>query len=127
MLKDIKDFHKKFELHPLDEPGFLSKDLTTFRIRFMQEELAEFIDAYRENNLHDAFDALIDLTYVVLGTAYLMGLPFEDGWNEVHKANMAKIRTDDPSKSKRNSSVDVIKPEGWVVPDLSKFLGDVDD
>lgn len=127
MLKDIEDFHKKFELHPLDKPGFLSKDLMNFRIKFIEEELLEFLKAYKQNNLHDAFDALIDLTYVVLGTTYLMGLPFEDGWNEVHKANMSKIRAVTSDQSKRNHSSDVIKPEGWIKPDLNKFIGDGND
>lgn len=127
MLKDIEDFHKKFELHPLTKPGFLSKDLTNFRIKFMEEELLEFIKAYRENNLHDAFDALIDLTYVVLGTAYLMGLPFENAWDEVHKANMQKIRAENSLQSKRSNVHDVIKPAGWVKPDLNKFLVDNED
>ena len=127
MLKDIEDFHKKFGLHPLDKPGFLSRDFTNFRIKFMEEELLEFIKACREENLHDAFDALIDLTYVVLGTAYLMGLSFEDGWNEVHRANMTKIRAANSEQSKRGNSNDVIKPEGWAKPDLNHLLGDVDD
>lgn len=123
MLKDIEDFHKKFELHPLDKPGFLSKELERFRIKFMEEELLEFIKACKDDNLHDAFDALIDLTYVVLGTAYLMGFPFEDGWNEVHKANMAKVRAQSSEQSKRGNSMDVVKPAGWVAPNLNQLLG----
>ena len=122
MLKDIKDFHNKFGIPKVDKPSFLSVDLMQFRIKFIEEELLEFIKAYKQDNLHDAFDALIDLTYVVLGTAYMMGLPFEDGWNEVHKANMEKIRVENSEQSKRKHSADVIKPEGWVAPDLNKLL-----
>ncbi len=123
MLDDIKEFHKKFELEPLENPGFLDEKLMEFRMKFMQEELDEFIEAYFEkDNLHDAFDALIDLTYVVLGTAYLMGLPFKEGWKLVHKANMNKIRAHTSKQSKRNNTSDVVKPEGWVAPNLENLL-----
>lgn len=122
MFKDIKEFHKKFELEALEKPGFLDDELTQFRIKFMQEELNEFHQAFDELNLHDAFDALIDLTYVVLGTAYLMGLPFKKGWSLVHEANMQKVRATKKEQSKRSSTSDVIKPAGWVAPNLDKLI-----
>ena len=40
----------------------------------------------------DHYDALIDLTYVAMGTAYMMGLPWQDLWDEVQRANMSKVR-----------------------------------
>ncbi len=122
MFEDIKEFHKKFNLEALYNPGFLSEDVMEFRIKFLEEELNEFIKAYEDNNLHDAFDALIDLTYVVLGTAYLMGLPFKLGWDDVHEANMAKVKVENSAQSKRGHSSDVIKPKGWLAPDLHKYL-----
>lgn len=122
MFIDIEEFHKKFNLKPLEKPGFLDYTTMEFRIKFMQEELAEFMQAYEDDNLHDAFDALIDLTYVVLGTAYLMNLPFNAGWKEVHNANMKKIRAVSEKQSKRNHSSDVIKPEGWAAPNLNRLL-----
>lgn len=118
----VIDFHKKFDLLALPEPGFLEPDVTEFRIGFMQEELNEFAVAIECSDLEMAADALVDLTYVVLGTAYLMGIPFKDCWDEVHKANMKKVRAPSAEHSKRNHQCDVIKPENWVPPDLSKFL-----
>lgn len=135
MYKDIKEFHKRFQLDPSNpEPHLLDSELLRFRADFMLEEFQEFLNACRENNLHDAFDALIDLSYVTLGTAYLMSLPFDQGWDEVHRANMAKTRAIDllnmpnlpdairQSLEKRNSKYDVVKPPGWVKPDLTKFI-----
>lgn len=123
LFEDIIEFHKKFKLKPFSKkPCLLPLDVQNFRVRFMQEELDEFKKAYRENNLHDAFDALIDLVYVALGTAYMMGLSFNDGWKEVHTCNLKKIRAKSKKQSKRNSSFDVIKPLGWQKPDLRKFL-----
>lgn len=119
MIKDIEDFHKKFGLVYDGEPRMLPKDVEEFRIKFMQEELQEYIDAETQEK---KFDALIDLVYVALGTSYLHGFPFGKGWTTVHRANMNKVRTKNPDDSKRNSSFDVVKPEGWKPPDIKKVL-----
>lgn len=127
MMDDIKDFHKKFGLimPPEQNPSlFNDPELYKFRLNFIAEELNEFGEAHNNNDLPKAFDALIDLTYVVLGTAYLMGLPFNEGWKVVHEANMKKVRAEHPSQSKRGTAYDVIKPEGWTPPDMQKVLED---
>jgi len=122
MLKDVRDFHKKFKLKALKKPGFRQEDLMEFRIKFITEEFEEFKNGYDADNLEVCFDALIDMVYVILGTAHLMGLPWEDGWDEVQRANMDKVRATKTMFDKRNSDYDVIKPEGWVPPNLKEIL-----
>lgn len=120
--KDIIEFHKKFDFVIPNSPELLPEDLLEFRIKFMQEELNEFIDAHNNNNLHDVADALVDLVYVAIGTARLMGIPFNLCWDEVQRANMTKVRATSKDQSKRNTIFDVVKPEGWVPPDHSKHI-----
>ena len=118
---DVGWFHKKFDL-PVsqDAPRDVPKDLLQFRIKFMQEELDEFATA---TTAADQFDALLDLVYVAMGTAHIMGFPWEAGWSRVQQANMAKVRASaDASDSKRGSSWDVVKPEGWRAPDIEGLL-----
>jgi predicted HAD superfamily Cof-like phosphohydrolase len=123
MIQDIADFHEKFGLEGPTRPTLGDRELIDFRVKFMNEELREFTDAIDIGSITDAFDALIDLTYVVLGTAHMMGLPFQAGWDAVHEANMQKQKASaDGSDSKRGSRFDVIKPEGWQPPDLVKVL-----
>ena len=117
--QDILAFHEKFKLEPLDKPGFLSEEQMQFRTNFLYEELEEFVLATKDGDLTKAFDALIDLQYVLLGTAHLMGLPFDEGWDIVQAANMKKVRAVRPEDSKRGSGFDVVKPEGWVAPDAA--------
>ena len=57
-----------------------------------------------------------------MGTSVLMQLPWQSLWNEVQRANMTKVRADDESQSKRGSNLDVIKPAGWVGPDIKGVL-----
>lgn len=123
MMQDIQDFHEKFGLAYRGGPQELSTQASEFRIKFMQEELNEYVKGVEEHDLVQQFDALVDLVYVALGTAYLQGLPFEDGWNEVQAANMRKQRAGPNGEgSKRNSPLDVIKPAGWAGPDMLEVL-----
>ena len=84
----------------------------------MQEELNEFVGCASVGNMVGMADALADLIYVALGTAYLMGLPFDDIWAVVQKANMAKI----PGITKRGMPNDAMKPEGWVGPEAEILM-----
>jgi len=53
--------------------------------------------------------------------AIIRGWNFDAGWNRVHAANISKVRAVDKS-GKRKSTWDVVKPEGWVAPDLSDLV-----
>lgn len=117
MYEDIEKFHEKFQLPQTDVPAFANTELMEFRIKFMMEELKEFEEAYDNKDLVKAFDALIDLVYVALGTAHIMNLPFVTGWYHVHMANMKKVRAKHAHESKRGTAYDVVKPKGWVGPE----------
>lgn len=122
MYKDIDEFSKKFRLPQTDKPNLLKEELMRFRLEFMLEELLETIEAYEEDNLEEVFDGLLDMAYVVMGTAWMMNLDFEEGWNRVHHANMQKIRVENANESKRDSPYDCKKPADWKPPYLKDLL-----
>lgn len=133
--RDVKDFHEKFDLAYYGPPRLLPEKVAKFREQFIYEEYVEYSEAtaigtvnvtnhhMTENPnrqiagyLDKSLDALVDLAYVTLGAAYLHGFDFEEAWRRVHRANMKKVRASEASQSKRNSLLDVIKPEGWKPP-----------
>jgi predicted HAD superfamily Cof-like phosphohydrolase len=125
--EDVGAFHVRFGLDNLleNDPGEREWDdaLVDFRARFMQEELNEFMDATMSKDHAGMADALVDLVYVAMGTAHLMGYPWQQLWDEVQRANIAKVRAQkDGSDSVRGSSFDVVKPPGWQPPDIEKIL-----
>jgi predicted HAD superfamily Cof-like phosphohydrolase len=121
----VTAFHRKFGLPARSEPGFLDDDAADFRVKFMEEELEEFRVALEEGDLPGAADALVDLNYVSLGTAVMMGLPWPELFAEVQRANMAKERAaPDGSDSARGSALDVVKPDGWRAPDIAGVLAE---
>lgn len=126
---DVGDFHEKFDLpysHDESVSQLLTPEVQDFRVKFLEEELEEFRNAWAENDLPGAFDALLDLVYVAMGTAHLMGLPWQEGWDEVQRANMTKLRAftamESALKSGRSSVLDVIKPDDFVPPDIEGVL-----
>lgn len=121
-VKDLADFHQKFGLDYDDPPRQLPMEIKEFRIRFLQEELVEYIAASHDQDLARQLDALVDLVYVALGTSYLHGFDFKEAWMRVHQANMRKVRAIKATDSTRNSTYDVVKPPGWKAPDLSDLV-----
>lgn len=114
---EVHAFHVKFGLLPPPVPTLLNRETLMLRGLLMAEERSEFMSAHDDGDLAGAADALIDLAYVVMGTAVLMGLPWQELWNRVHHANMRKVRAERAQDSKRGSTLDVIKPSGWEPPD----------
>lgn len=121
---DVGAFRSKFGFQTeADGPPRLLPEIE-FEIQFnhMLEELVEIREAHEAGDLAGVADGLVDLVYVALGTAQLMRLPFNELWDEVQRANMAKRRARDASESKRGDPNDVVKPEGWEGPDIEGVL-----
>lgn len=132
IFKMVGDFHRKFglPLTPNHRVGVLEERFPTlidagsflFRYRFLMEELHELFEAYWAGDLPKVADALVDLTYVAAGTAHMMGIPFNECFEEVQRANMAKERAVCSTQSSRGSTLDVVKPSGWTPPDVKGVL-----
>lgn len=118
-----------------DRLGLPTKEEIALRIRLIREEYEELlIELGRAYVARDAQDddlgplksfsyaklagELVDLVYVVLGTAAAFGIPFDECFEAVHRANMAKFA----GGAKFNEAGKLLKPEGWVPADLSPIL-----
>ena len=122
LVQDLRDFHDKFGLDKPANPKMLDIDTLAFRIKFLQEELNEVLEAAADNDTAQVAAELCDLVYVTIGMADMMGVDFQKHWDVIQEANMKKERCTDASKSKRGSTLDIIKPEGWVKPDHQVVL-----
>ena len=119
-MADVRDFYRKFGQPMSDKPTmvFETPRRAYERADFMQEELDEFRRGLNTRNISEMADALIDLVYVAKGTAIEMGLPWEELWQDVQRANMAKVI----GRTKRGIDIDVTKPPGWVGPKTAAIL-----
>lgn len=127
MFEDVAAFHEKFGLEQENTKTLvgalfgISEEEWKLRHDRLQEELDEYWDAVNAGNDVETLDALVDLVYIALGTAYRRGWDFNEAWRRVHEANMAKERGK-PSTSKYNSGFDIVKPEGWQPPNLNDLV-----
>jgi predicted HAD superfamily Cof-like phosphohydrolase len=115
---DIQEIHIKMGQEYSGPPRQLSPDFQLLRDVQLNEELDEHNTA---SNDHDKFDALIDMIYFAIGTCYLRGWDFREGWRRIHAKNMLKERAKDDN-NKRGSAHDWVKPDGWTPPDLSDLV-----
>jgi len=84
----------------------------------IKEEVQELEDS---TTMEDDLDALIDILVVTIGAIHSMGADAEGAWKEVMSTNFAKIDKDTGMVRKREDGK-VLKPVGWVAPNLKPFL-----
>jgi predicted HAD superfamily Cof-like phosphohydrolase len=87
----------------------------------IKEEVDEFNQAYSKYDHVEMLDALIDILVVTTGAIHSMGADAEGAWKEVMQTNFAKIDSKTGKVRKREDGK-VLKPLGWVPPDLGSFL-----
>ena len=122
LILDIDRFHKRFGFKKNNNIGIPDDDeLVNFRTSFLMEELAEYTNAIVKKDTAKALDALVDIVYIALGTAWLFNLPFDKAWKEIQAANMKKVRAKDKT-GKRGTKFDVIKPKGFIEPNIERII-----
>ena len=111
--QQVKEFQVAFN-HPIaNKPTFMDKKRAEARMRWVIEEVNEFLES---DNVIDQADALIDCMYFILGTAVEIGVDLEPVFDIVQKANMAKLWVDGKPHY-RESDGKVAKPDGWQAPE----------
>ena len=84
----------------------------------IREEVQELEDSRTKE---DDLDALIDILVVTIGAIHSMGADAEGAWKEVMQTNFNKIDKETGKVRKREDGK-VLKPQGWVAPDLTPYL-----
>jgi len=87
----------------------------------IKEETKELQEAFDQKDKVEILDALIDIIVVTVGAINSMGANGQEAWNEVMRTNFAKIDSQTGKVRKRQDGK-VLKPEGWLPPELSQFI-----
>ncbi len=96
----------------------IGADKASLRMRLLEEEVAELVDAVSRESIFDIADALADILYVVCGTALVYGIDLDAVFREVHRSNMTKV----DSGVKRRSDGKILKGSAYEPPDLRTAL-----
>jgi predicted HAD superfamily Cof-like phosphohydrolase len=81
----------------------------------------EFKAALASNDRVEQLDALIDILVVTIGAIHSAGFDAEGAWKEVMRTNFSKIDIKTGKVRKREDGK-VLKPLGWVAPNLTPFI-----
>ena len=111
---------KTFGQEVKTKSGLSTEKINKLRVSLINEELEEFKEAIKNNDLKEAADALTDILYVTYGAGHAFGINLDKCFNEVQKSNMSKLGND--GKPIYNEQGKVMKGPKYFKPDLSKFL-----
>lgn len=148
--ESVKEFTEGNGRKYPDKPVKMTKDEVFFIIRMVMSELDELAATVSSNMeesgklmqealntidkcknfsypddisiISSQFDAMVDAWYYMLNTACKHGTNLSKIFNLVHAANMNKK---DPLTKKfivRESDGKILKPSGWVEPDINKEI-----
>ena len=90
-------------------------------IKLIDEEHQELLEATLSEDRIEQLDALIDILVVTIGAIHSAGWDAEGAWKEVMATNFAKIDKETGKVRKREDGK-VLKPVGWVPPELAPFV-----
>lgn len=101
--------------------GELNEAQYKLYLDLMDEEWKELKAALVMEDRVEQLDALLDFIVVTIGAIHSGGFDAEGGWKEVIGTNLAKIDRETGKVRKREDGK-VLKPVGWVPPDLKPFV-----
>ena len=113
-------FMKTFGQEVKIKAGLNTEKINELRISLVNEELEEFKEAIKSNDLKEVADALTDILYVTYGAGHAFGINLDKCFEEVQKSNMSKLSED--GKPIYNEAGKVMKGPKYFKPDLNKFL-----
>ena len=116
----VGSFMKTFGQEVKTKSGLSTEKINKLRVSLINEELEEFKEAIKNNDLKEAADALTDILYVTYGAGHAFGINLDKCFDEVQKSNMSKLGND--GKPIYNEQGKVLKGPKYFKPDLSKFL-----
>lgn len=114
----LRSMFAAFEQALPERPGFPDEATVRLRVKLLREEVQETLDAVKARDLVEVADGCIDVVVVTLGMLLAFGIDPRPIWDEVMRTNFAKVE----GGIQRSSDGKVMKPAGWVGPDLHAAL-----
>lgn len=122
----VKEFHDKFNLINQDPktPTWPDDTILSLRTDLIEEEQLELENELWEEvskrDITKVAKELVDLLYVVYGTAATFGIPIDACFAEVHRSNMSKLGNDGLPVLRHDGKV--LKGPNYSPADLSKVI-----
>jgi hypothetical protein len=121
IIKSLKEFNNSFGLPISKTPCLVEKDQYKLNYNLLKEELDEYIEACKKEDLVEICDSIVDMFYVLSGFIVKHGIDkqFLDMFFEVHKSNMSKLEN---GKVLKRHDGKVMKGSEYFRPNLKQYL-----
>jgi len=121
-LADVKAFNDAYRTKYNTQPMLPSIKQRKLRMNLLLEECKELEQAFKEGDLVESADAIVDILYIVFGGAHDLGIAekLPELFAEVHRSNMTKL--DVNGNPIYNEHGKVIKGPNYEKPQLASIL-----
>ena len=121
-LSAVEKFHTAFGEANGDKPDNLPSDKYMLRYNLAKEELDEYLDACKQDDIVGIADALGDQLYILCGTILKHGLQhkIEEVFAEIQRSNMSKLDAD--GRPIRREDGKILKGPDYTPPDIASIL-----
>ena len=121
MQNDVKIFMEACGQEVRNSPSYelSSQDQANLYMELIREEFEELKDGHANKDIVEVADACGDLIWVILGLCNTVGINIHPVWHEITASNLSKTVNGNVI---RRADGKILKPEGWVAPDLKKFI-----
>ena len=116
----VSEFMNAFGQEVKTKTEMPDKETQVLRYALIAEELNEFVDAMKQEDLVEVADALTDLLYVVYGAGHAFGIDLDKCFDEVQRSNMSKLGED--GKPMYRDDGKVMKGPNFSEPQLEECL-----
>lgn len=122
-MRAVAAFHAAFDLPRRPLPcAEVSPELAQLRVDLLVEEVGEFADATRDQDIVAMADALGDIVYVAYGAAVTYGIDLDAVVAEIHRSNMSKL--DAAGRPVLREDGKVLKSSRYRPPDVKRVLAE---
>lgn len=115
----VAAFHRAFGIPIRPSPTTCVPEYE-LRLRLLHEEVGEYRDAVKEDDVVGIADGLADIVYIAYGTALAYGIDLDAVLEEVHRSNMSKLGEDGQPILRPDGKV--LKGPNYSPPDIATVL-----
>lgn len=116
-INNLVEFNEAFGISYPKSPLLVGAKTQEFRVNLLLEELEEYRVANTKGDITEVFDAILDMMYVLYGTALEHGFQniLEEGFRVVHSSNMSKLDVNGKPLINGDGLYDQRRPIGKVL------------
>jgi hypothetical protein len=118
----VAELHSYVGYSAATVPNIGSEDRRRLWLSLFREEVGELESAILHEDIVQVSDAIGDCLYVLFGASLAFGLPIEDIYREIHRANMSKDRIVGSDGPGVGEEIKLRKGTRYVAPALQEIL-----